>query len=191
MRSGGGDSEVPAAAGAATSPTTATTASTHTNHTGAIRREANLHIVVHSITRSLRSLYNTRPGRFFVYFARTAPLPCTRRRGHPAPARHRPSPPLKVSVSQNRIPTTGIKDDRGNRSMKTIPSDKVIYTFRPEMGPVATVSPGEVVRFCTQDCWSGQITSEDQLAAGIDVQGSIRPLVRSSSQAPSPGTCSK
>jgi len=52
--------------------------------------------------------------------------------------------------------------------MKTIPSDKVIYTFRPEMGPVATVSPGEVVRFCTQDCWSGQITSEDQLAAGID-----------------------
>lgn len=52
--------------------------------------------------------------------------------------------------------------------MKTIPSNKVIYSFKPEMEPVERIGCGEVVRFCTQDCWSGQITSEEHLPGSID-----------------------
>lgn len=52
--------------------------------------------------------------------------------------------------------------------MKTVLGNRVIYSFKPEMEPVETVSPGEIMRFQTQDCWHGQIAAEDHLVENVD-----------------------
>lgn len=49
-----------------------------------------------------------------------------------------------------------------------VPRDQVVFSFGPEMKPVLEVSPGEVVTFETQDCFSGQIRSEGDLVTDID-----------------------
>jgi amidase len=49
-----------------------------------------------------------------------------------------------------------------------VPRDEVVWAFGPELEPVLEVEPGAVVRFETNDCFSGQIRSEDDLVTEID-----------------------
>ena len=47
--------------------------------------------------------------------------------------------------------------------------DQVIWSFGPDLQPVLEVEPGDVVTFETNDCFSGQIRSEDDLVTDIDL----------------------
>ncbi len=47
--------------------------------------------------------------------------------------------------------------------------EQVIWDFGPKLDPVLEVEPGDVVTFETNDCFSGQIQSEDDLVTGIDM----------------------
>src|SRR5260370_157373 len=47
--------------------------------------------------------------------------------------------------------------------------DQVIWSFGPELEPVLEVEVGSTVTFETNDCFTGQITSEDDLVTGIDM----------------------
>src|SRR3954451_567941 len=49
-----------------------------------------------------------------------------------------------------------------------IPRDEIVWAFGPDLEPVLEVDPGAVVRFETNDCFTGQITSEDDLVTEID-----------------------
>ena len=46
--------------------------------------------------------------------------------------------------------------------------DEIIWAFGPELEPVLEIDPGETVTFETNDCFTGQITSEDDLVTSID-----------------------
>src|SRR4051812_229401 len=46
--------------------------------------------------------------------------------------------------------------------------DEIILAFRPDLEPVLEVEPGATVTFETNDCFTGQITSEDDLVTEID-----------------------
>jgi amidase len=46
--------------------------------------------------------------------------------------------------------------------------DQVIWGFGPDLEPVLEVEPGAVVRFETNDCFTGQIQTEDDLVTAID-----------------------
>ena len=46
--------------------------------------------------------------------------------------------------------------------------DEIVWAFGPDLDPVLEVEPGAVVRFETNDCFTGQITSEDDLVTEID-----------------------
>jgi amidase len=48
--------------------------------------------------------------------------------------------------------------------------DEVIWSFGPELEPVLEVEPGETVTFETNDCFTGQIRSEDDLVTEIDLE---------------------
>src|SRR3954469_25635398 len=48
--------------------------------------------------------------------------------------------------------------------------DEIIWAFGPDLEPVLEVEPGATVRFETNDCFTGQITSEDDLVTGIDFE---------------------
>src|SRR5213593_2452291 len=48
--------------------------------------------------------------------------------------------------------------------------DEIIWAFGPELEPVLEVDPGETVTFETNDCFTGQITSEDDLVTEIDFE---------------------
>ncbi len=50
-----------------------------------------------------------------------------------------------------------------------ISRDEVIWSFGPDLEPVLEVEPGEVVTFETNDCFTGQIRSEDDLVTSIDM----------------------
>jgi amidase len=45
----------------------------------------------------------------------------------------------------------------------------VIWSFGPDLQPVREVEPGDVVTFETNDCFTGQIRSEDDLVTEIDL----------------------
>ncbi|QEC49207.1 hypothetical protein FSW04_17570 [Baekduia soli] len=47
--------------------------------------------------------------------------------------------------------------------------EQVIWSFGPDLQPVLEVEPGDVVTFETNDCFSGQITSERDLVTEIDM----------------------
>lgn len=47
--------------------------------------------------------------------------------------------------------------------------EQVIWSFGPELQPVLEVEPGDVVTFETNDCFTGQIRSEQDLVTGIDL----------------------
>ncbi len=46
--------------------------------------------------------------------------------------------------------------------------DDIVWSFGPDMEAVLEIEPGAVVRFETNDCFSGQIQSEDDLVTEID-----------------------
>jgi amidase len=48
--------------------------------------------------------------------------------------------------------------------------DDIIWAFGPDLEPVLEVEPGTIVRFETNDCFSGQIRSEDDLVTEIDFE---------------------
>ena len=48
--------------------------------------------------------------------------------------------------------------------------DQVVWGFGPELEPVLEVDPGAIVRFETNDCFTGQIQSEDDLVTEIDFE---------------------
>ncbi|HEY6584946.1 MAG TPA: acetamidase/formamidase family protein [Gaiellaceae bacterium] len=57
--------------------------------------------------------------------------------------------------------------------------EHVIWAFGPELAPILEVDPGEIVRIETNDCFSGQIRSEDDLVTEIDferVNGATGPI---------------
>ncbi len=45
----------------------------------------------------------------------------------------------------------------------------VVWSFGPDLEPVLEVDPGETVTFETNDCFTGQIRSEDDLVTAIDL----------------------
>ena len=47
--------------------------------------------------------------------------------------------------------------------------DQVIWSFGPNLEPALEVDPGDVVTLETNDCFTGQITSEDDLVTDIDM----------------------
>ena len=51
---------------------------------------------------------------------------------------------------------------------EVITRDNVIWAFGPDIEPVVEVEPGAVVRFETNDCFTGQIRTEDDLITEID-----------------------
>lgn len=53
--------------------------------------------------------------------------------------------------------------------MRVIPKDKVIFSFKPENQNVYSVDNGEIFWVETDDCYSGQITSENVLRPDIDI----------------------
>ncbi len=60
-----------------------------------------------------------------------------------------------------------------------ISREEVVWAFGPEMTPVLEVEPGAVVRFETNDCFTGQIQTEQDLVTGIDfarVNGATGPV---------------
>ncbi len=48
--------------------------------------------------------------------------------------------------------------------------DEIIWAFGPDLQPVLEVEPGETVTFETNDCFTGQITSEADLVTDIDLE---------------------
>ena len=50
-----------------------------------------------------------------------------------------------------------------------LPRDQVIWSFGPDLQPVLEVEPRDVVTFETNDCFTGQIRSEDDLVTEIDL----------------------
>jgi len=50
-----------------------------------------------------------------------------------------------------------------------ISRDEVIWSFGPHLEPALEVEPGETVTFETNDCFTGQIRSEDDLVTEIDL----------------------
>ena len=53
---------------------------------------------------------------------------------------------------------------------EVIGRDSVIWAFGPDIEPVAEVEPSAVVRFETNDCFTGQIRTEDDLVTEIDFE---------------------
>jgi amidase len=47
--------------------------------------------------------------------------------------------------------------------------DHVIWSFGPDLEPVLEIDPGDTVTFETNDCFTGQIRSEDDLVTEIDM----------------------
>jgi amidase len=52
---------------------------------------------------------------------------------------------------------------------EVITRENVVWSFGPDLEPLVEVDPGAVVRFETNDCFTGQIRSEDDLVTGIDM----------------------
>lgn len=52
---------------------------------------------------------------------------------------------------------------------EVIGRESVVWSFGPDMQPLVEVEPGAVVRFETNDCFTGQIRSEADLVTGIDM----------------------
>src|SRR5688572_19312030 len=52
---------------------------------------------------------------------------------------------------------------------EVIGRESVIWAFGPDIEPVVEIEVGAVVRFETNDCFSGQIRSEDDLVTAIDM----------------------
>ncbi len=51
---------------------------------------------------------------------------------------------------------------------EVVARDQVIWSFGPDLEPVVQVEPGTIVELETNDCFTGQILSEDDLVTSID-----------------------
>jgi amidase len=51
-----------------------------------------------------------------------------------------------------------------------LPREQVIWSFGPDLRPVLEVEPGDTVTFQTNDCFTGQIRSENDLVTDIDLE---------------------
>src|SRR5690349_23360552 len=51
-----------------------------------------------------------------------------------------------------------------------LPRDQVVWSFGPDLQPVLEVEPGDTVTFETNDCFTGQIRSEEDLVTEIDLE---------------------
>jgi amidase len=51
-----------------------------------------------------------------------------------------------------------------------ITRDQHVWAFGPDMEPVLTVDPGAVVRLELNDCFTGQVTTEDDLFTSLDLE---------------------
>ena len=113
------------------------------------------------------------------------------------PRRTRPRP---VRVRAGRAPRRAGRRDDARRPLDTQPTalglmtqhrisrDQVIWSFGPDLEPVLEVEPGDVVTFETNDCFTGQIRSEDDLVTEIDFRGSTARPALSRSRARSRAT---
>jgi len=64
-------------------------------------------------------------------------------------------------------------------AQEVIGRDSVIWSFGPDIEPVVEVEPGAVVRIETNDCFTGQIRTEDDLVTEIDfsrINGATGPV---------------
>lgn len=52
--------------------------------------------------------------------------------------------------------------------MLVIKKEQFVYAFEPDMKPVATVKPGELIKFITDDCYGSQIQKKTDVCGGID-----------------------
>ena len=62
---------------------------------------------------------------------------------------------------------------------EVITRDQVIWSFGPDLDPVVEVEPGAIVKFETNDCFTGQIRSEEDLVTDIDfdrINGATGPV---------------
>lgn len=62
---------------------------------------------------------------------------------------------------------------------RVVTRDQVVWGFGPEMDSVLEVDPGAVVTFETNDCFTGQIQTENDLVTNIDfdrVNGATGPV---------------
>lgn len=50
-----------------------------------------------------------------------------------------------------------------------IPKDQHVWAFSADMQPVVTVDPGTVIEFETFDCFTGQVTSEQDTLEALDI----------------------
>jgi amidase len=55
-------------------------------------------------------------------------------------------------------------------ALERIGRDDVVWAFSPEMTPVLEVDPGTTITLETNDCFTGQIQSEDDLVTAIDFE---------------------
>src|SRR5262249_6263886 len=90
------------------------------------------------------------------------------------PRRDRACDPLRQGARSPRRHGAGLRrgrdrddrpDLRADRLMATavghrIGRDEIIWAFGPDLEPVLEIDPGETVTFETNDCFTGQITSE-------------------------------
>lgn len=53
---------------------------------------------------------------------------------------------------------------------EVISRENVIWAFGPDIEPLVEVEPGAIVKFETNDCFTGQIRSEDDLVTDIDFE---------------------
>src|SRR4051794_28098656 len=88
--------------------------------------------------------------------ARTARLSATARVTSPLSARSQ----VGVTRRQSR---DSLRDDVRLPMAHRIPREQVIWSFGPDLEPVLEFEPGETVTFETNDCFTGQIRSEDDL----------------------------
>src|SRR5207302_2211910 len=66
--------------------------------------------------------------------------------------------------------TSRTRPSRGREQVQhRLSRDQVIWSFGPDLEPVLEVEPGETVTFETNDCFTGQIRSEDDLVTEIDL----------------------
>lgn len=52
--------------------------------------------------------------------------------------------------------------------VKLVSGDKVIYRFKPNMEAIETISPGDIIKVETNDCFYQQIIREEQVLTEID-----------------------
>src|SRR5439155_8802024 len=92
--------------------------------------------------------------------------------GGPAPGQARSRPLLRRRCRRGRgAARTGRRACRGLMATAAVDHvvtrDQYVWGFGPDLEPVLEVEPGAVVRFETNDCFTGQIASEDDLVTDI------------------------